>query len=461
MVSSDVDWDAVAEGLEATQARWTEELVEFCVIPSEPDQPAAIDQAADWVDDRLRAAGATVHRLRHNGSSPLVVGEIGPASGPVVLAVQHYDVQPAGDPDLWASPPYEPAVRDGRLYARGAVDNKGELLLRVWALEAYRRVMGGLPWRVRFLVEGEEEAGSPNLASLLAQEPALTEADAAVGEGGGVDEQGRPMVIAGNKGIVVVRLDVRTLTTDVHSGAASLLPNAAARLAAALATIVKSDGAPAWPGYDADVAPLNAAAKAAVREMPLSLLDEMRTQFGVTRFVNGLDGYDALEAEFHDPTCNIQAMWSGDGGASGRNIVPGEASARLDLRLVPDQDPQRVVEGLRAHLESHGFGDVTVEPVGPAARAYWTDLDHPIVDLAADACDSAFGKPSIRIPSIGGTAPMYQICGARLTPMVYMGGGDIHGQAHAPNESISIDTARTAALAFLRFLAGAEAVSTA
>lgn len=453
MVTSDVDWDAVAEDLEGTQARWTDELVEFCGISSEADQPGAIDQAAEWVEERLRVAGATVHRLRHNGSPPLVVGEIGPAQGPVILAVQHYDVQPAGDSDLWASPPYEPAVRDGRVFARGAVDNKGELLLRVWALEAYRRVVGELPCRVRFLVEGEEEVGSPNLDSLLAQEPALTEADAAVGEGGGVDEQGRPMVIAGNKGIAVVQLAVRTLTTDVHSGAASLLPNAAARLAAALATLVKSDGAPAWPGYDADVAPLNAAAKAAVRTMPLSLLDEMRAEFGVSRFVNGLDGYDALEADFGRPTCNVQAMWSGDVGPTGRNIVPAEASARLDLRLIPDQDPQRVVQGLRAHLESHGFGDVAVEPVGAAARAYWTDLDHPIIGLAADACESAFGKPSIRIPSIGGTAPMYQICGARSTPMVYIGGGDIHGQAHAPNESISIDTARTAALAYLRFLA--------
>lgn len=458
---AETDWDAIRDELERSESEWTSQLVDFCAIESEDGQAAELERAAEWIRARLEEAKATTRVLRHESSPPLIVGEAGPAASPIVTAVQHYDVQPAGDASLWSSPPYRPTFRDGRLYARGASDNKGELLLRIWAIDAYRRVVGELPCRVRFLVEGEEEVGSPNFAATLTANPELLQAAAALGEGGGIDEDGRPLIMAGNRGMLHVRLTLRILTTDVHSGSATLLPNAAARLAAALATLVDADGAPIWPGMSDGLAPLSRAARESVEKLPQSLLDEMRAEFGVKRLVGGLDGQAAFEADLGRPTCNIQALWSGDVSPTGRNIVPAEASARIDMRLVPNQDPARIRDALREHLDGLGYEDIQIEEIGPSARPYWTDLAHPLVDAAASASEWAFGKPALKMQSAGGTAPMYQVCAPQAVPMVFIGCGDIHGNAHAPDESISVAGARTAALAFLRFLTAVAEVTPA
>ena len=460
-----VDWQSVEALLDQQADAFAADLAEFCAIPSEAGNQAALDEAAAWIGDRLARSGATT-RVLHDGAAPaLVVGEVGPgrdgggAGGPtrVINAVQHYDVQPAGDVAGWTSAPYAPQVRDGRLYARGASDNKGELLLRVWAAEAFQRAVGELPCRVRFLVEGEEETGSQNLAGLLAQDPQLLVADGALGEAGGVDEEGRPMVDAGVRGMLYVRLRVRTLARDGHSGGATLLPNAAARLAGALGTLTKPDGAPAWAGLYAGVVPLASSARDAVRAMPLDLLQQIRREFNVTRLVDGLDGYEALEADLARPTCNIQAVASGDVTPSGRNIVPAEAWARIDMRLVPEQDPDEIRALLRTHLDEGGFGDVEIEDVGPPARAYWTDLDDPLVEAAKRAVEDSFGKPAIMLPSMAGTAPMFEACHPHRVPMVMIGSADLANNAHAPDESMSLAAARTAAMAFLRFLVNVAA----
>ena len=230
--------------------RWIEELADFCRIPSEANDLAALRRAAEWSATRLRASAP-----RSSSSScpadpdvpPLVVGEIG--SGPrTINVVQHYDVQPAAPHDLWTTPAYEPAVRDGRLYARGATDNKGEMMSRVWGVEAYLETIGPLPCKVRFLVEGEEESGSEHLDALLDQRPDLRMADGALIEGGGVDALGRPVMTSGARGGVSVELSVRTLKYDAHSSLATMLPSAPIRLVLALASLYDRDGVPSWPG---------------------------------------------------------------------------------------------------------------------------------------------------------------------------------------------------------------------
>jgi acetylornithine deacetylase/succinyl-diaminopimelate desuccinylase-like protein len=447
-----VDWPAVEREIAHREPRWTDALIEFCAIPSETGNADDLERAAAWTRDRLEAMGATARFVRLADAPPLVVGEIGPEDAPLINLVQHYDVQPAGDPEGWTTPPFAPESRDGRVFARGASDNKGELVVRMWAIEALLALGARLPCRVRFLVEGEEESGSEHLDALLDIEPALRRADGAIGEGGGVDEQGRPIVDCGVRGILMVRLHVRTLTRDVHSSAATLFPNAAARMSAALATLVAADGEPIWPGLQTGRLPLTDAARDSARAQPLDWIDDYRREFGITRFVAGLDGLDALEADVANPTCNIQGLWSGETGPLARNVVPAEATARLDIRLVPDQDPATIAAELRAHLDASGFADVEIERIEASEHPYWSDLTHPFVDAVVAASETAFGKPVVRIQSLPGTAPMYQVCAAHRVPMAFMGAGDLQSNAHAPDESFSMALGRQAALAFLHML---------
>ncbi|HEX5039625.1 MAG TPA: M20/M25/M40 family metallo-hydrolase [Candidatus Limnocylindria bacterium] len=451
-----VDWEAVEAAVARLQPEWTDALAEYCAIPSEASHADDLERAAQWTKERLERIGAETRVIRVAGAPPLIVGEIGPADAPVINLVQHYDVQPAGDPAEWTTPPYEPQVRDGRLYARGATDNKGEVLVRMWALDALAAAGAPVPCRVRFLVEGEEEVGSEHLDALLDTDPELRRADAALGEGGGVDEQGRPIVDCGVRGIVMIELSVRTLSKEIHSSAATLFPNAAARMAAALGTLVAPDGQPTWEGLQTGRLPLSDAARESARSWPLEWLEDYRSQFGFQRFVGGLDGADAHEADLANPTINIQGLWSGATGPVLRNVVPAEATARLDIRLVPDQDPDTIHAALREHLDASGFEDVETKRIEASERPYWSDLTHPFVDAATTAVEETFGKPAVRTQSMPGTAPMYQVCAAHGVPMVMIGGGDLHAQAHAPDESYSLATGARAALAFLRLLDNAS-----
>ena len=380
---------------------------------------------------------------------PLVVGEIG--EGPTLNAVQHYDVQPAVPLELWTTPPYEPAVRDGRLYARGATDNKGELMPRIWGVEAYLAAIGPLPCRVRFLVEGEEEYGSEHLDALLDQRPALRRADGALIEGGGVDMSGRPEIIGGVRGIVVVELVCRTIAYDAHSSLATVLPSASVRMSQALASMYHADGTPAVDGLDAGVLPPTPAQLAIIDATPVEVIADLRTEFQTERLIGGLDGTAAVRAMTFAPTLNIQGLWSGFIGPGDKTITPAEAHARIDIRIVPEQDPAAITAALRAHLDRAGFGDIEIvrEQSEPA---YWTRSDDPILDAATRVSESIFGAPSVRYVSMPGVAPMWQVCGRDRIPMTSLGAGSWDCRAHAPDENLRLDYAADAARITARFL---------
>ncbi len=452
------DFDAlVDERLE----RWTEELAQYCRFPSEEGDIDALRGAADWTAERLRAAGADVRVIDlpdRPEVPPLVVGEIG--SGPrTINLVQHYDVQPSVPLELWTAPPYEPEVRDGRLYARGATDNKGELLPRLWAIEAYRETVGELPVRVRFLVEGEEESGSGNLNALLDREPALRRADAALIEGGGLSPADVPEIAGGGRGIIVVRLRVRTIAYDAHSSAAVLLPNAAVRMAQALASMYTSDGLPAVEGLDVGIRPPTEAQLAVVAKMPLERLEDDRREYGVERFIGGRDGLDALHALTFAPTLNIQGLWSGFIGDGDKTITPAEANARLDIRIIPDQVPEQVVDAVRRHLARAGFEDVDVI-LEEAEPAWWTPPDHPLLDAAARASEAVVGTAPTRYVSMPGTVPMHQVCAEHGVPCTLLGAGRDDCHAHAPDENVRLDDLATATRIMGRFLDELAALET-
>ena len=444
------DWAAFDRLVEARIAGWVDELVEFVAIPSEGGDAAHLREAADWTANRMRHAGAVVDVVELPGVPPLVVGEFG--TGPRTLAsVVHYDVQPAAPLERWTTPPYEPVVRDGRVWGRGATDNKGEFLPRVWALEAYRDAIGPLPCRVRHLVEGQEETGSGALNALLDQRLRLRDADAALIEGGELDFEGRPSVYGGGKGIVVLELVLRTIAHDAHSSLSVVLPNAAHRLVQALATFWDAEGRPAVDRLDAGKRPPAADQLAAIGAMDLAVLDDVRKDFGVDRFVAGLDGYEAMEALTFQTTLNIQGLWSGHTEPTPKTVPPAEAHARLDIRIVPDQEPDAIVDAIRRHLDGAGYGDVEIV-VREGEPAWWTPPSHPIVQLAAAVSETVTGKPASIGVSMPGTVPMHQVCARNRVPATMLGAGRADANLHAPDENIRIEDLVAATRMMARFI---------
>jgi len=428
--------DALDRYLDANRDRFVDELRDLCRIPSETGADAALDKAAAWCAQRLRSAACETRELRVDGEPGLVVGEAG-AGRRTLICVQHYDVQPAVPLELWNTGPYEAAVRDGALYARGADDNKGHLLLRIQALEAYRAVHGELPIKVRILIEGEEEDGSAHLAELLAKDPTLTDGDGALKEGGAIDAAGRPALLLGGKGILYIELRVRSMARDAHSGGATHLPNAAWRLVQALSTLVAADGRIQVAGFYDDVRAPTPVELDHVRKLPF--------EAAVIKKIYGIDGFawqrsdaDARVASVYEPTCNIAGIESGFTGEGTKTVIPSEAMVKIDFRLVPEQSPAKIRDLVRAHLDRHGFKDVELV-AKEGTRPYRGRMDDPLVRAAQAAAEEAFGKPAMLIPSSGGTSPMWQVCGKRSLANVTLGMGHPNAGAHAPNEHILLE----------------------
>jgi acetylornithine deacetylase/succinyl-diaminopimelate desuccinylase-like protein len=426
--------DDLERYIAANRPRFVDELKQLCAIPCEASDPAALRVAARWCRDRLYAAGLSDAReLRVDDAPGLVVGETGRGARTLV-GVQHYDVQPAVPLELWKTGPYEPSERDGAMYARGVDDNKGHLLLRIQAVEAHRAVLGELPIRVRFLIEGEEESGSPNLERLLALEPSLTDGDGALKEGGGIDSEGRPLLSLGGKGILYCHFRVRTMARDAHSGGATHYPNAAWRLAHAFASLMDASGRVRVAGFYDDVRPPTRDEQDMLDRMPFDA-QATKAVVGIDRFAFARDDAAAKRASVFEPTCNVCGIQSGYNGPGSKTVIPSEATGKIDFRLVPDQDPERIARLLRDHLDREGFPDVefTAEE---GEHPYRGPADAPLVRAVAAVAEEAFGKPPVLVPSSGGTSPMWLVCNERKMANVTLGMGHPGAGAHAPNEHI-------------------------
>ncbi len=428
--------DALDRFIEGNKARFVKELRELCAIPTEAANPDALREGARWCRDRLAAAGCATREIAVDMVPPLVIGEAG-AGKRTLLAVQHYDVQPAVPLELWTTPPYEAAVRDGRVYARGVSDNKGHLLLRIQAVEAHRAVFGELPLRVRFLIEGEEESGSQNLPKLLAKDESLVDGDGALKEGGGIDSAGRPQLVLGNKGIFYVELRARSMNRDAHSGGATHLPNAGWRLVDALATLLAQDGRVRIAGFYDRVREPSAEERARVAALPFEAASVKRIH-GIERFAFGRDDGDANLASVFEPTCNLCGFLSGYTGPGSKTVIPSYAMAKLDFRLVPDQDPDDVARLLRRHLDAHGFSDVGTH-ASEGEHPYRGPVDDPLVRAAKEVVEEAFGKPALIVPNGGGTAPMWLVSHKKRLANVTLGMGHSDSRAHAPDENVILD----------------------
>ena len=422
--------------VEANSRRFVDELKELCSFASiSVEGPEAVRPCRDWLGERLGRLSDRVETLEAGGL-PSLLADL-PGRGRRLLLYSHYDVQPVDPLADWESPPFEPAERGGRVFARGVCDDKADVMARLHAIETLKAVRGELPLALGFLIEGEEEIGSPTFERLVQRHGDRLRADGCLWESAGFDSAGRGQVIFGCRGLLYVQLRVRMLGYDQHSGLASLYPSAAMYLVAALASLrdqdmnIKIDGF-----YEAVVPPT-----ARDREMLTRLdpeVEERRRLVGFERLIRDPAPERVMEQLLFTPTCNLAGLTAGYQGPGSKTVLPAEATAKLDFRLIPDQDPEDILVKLRRHLDRAGFEKVEIvwhDGEKPAR----SDPDSELARAVIASQRELFGGPNLW-PFMQATGPMYGIAHALGIPTVMAtGAGRPDARVHAPNEGVEVE----------------------
>jgi len=437
------------EHIRAHAREYVDELKELVRLPTVSAHGTAIDETAAVVLARAKRAGIAAEARRSDGGPPTIVGETG-AGARTLLVYDHYDVQPPDPLDEWKTAPFEPTERDGMLFARGVSDNKGNLMARLQAIEAYRATVGELPLRIRVLFEGEEEIGSAHLAAFVRENADILKADGCIWEAGYKDAAGRPTISLGLKGIAYFELRVRGAKQDVHSSQATIIPNPAWRLVWALATLKDANDRITIDGLWDHVRPASAEDVALLEALPFDEA-EIKRIHGIDGFVRGLGGTPLKLKHFFEPTCTICGLTSGYAGPGSKTVLPAVASAKLDFRLVPDLEPKLVGRLLRAHLDKRGFSDIEITPFHGEKPSRWP-ADSEAARAAVAACRDAYQTDPVVYPLMVGSGPMSQVCDELGIPVVGFGAGNASSANHAPNENITIDDYVDHIRAFGRFL---------
>jgi len=412
------------------------DLIRLCRQPSVSAQSLGLVETAELVATMLEEKGIRAELLS-TGGPPVVYGEAPGRSPRTLLFYNHYDVQPPEPLELWETPPFEPALREGKLFARGVSDDKGHIVCRLAALEAVRAVEGELPCHVKFVIEGEEEIGSIHLTKLVDRERQRLAADACIWEAGGVNYQNQLEIYLGMRGICYVDLCVRTASRDAHSGlGGSIFPNAAWRLTWALASLKGPDERVRIPGFYDAVRPPSPRDLEMLDRLP-SEEEELKATYGLKGYLRGLTGLEFKRAAVFEPTCTICGLDSGYQGPGSKTVLPAEARAKVDFRLVPDQDPDDIFRKLRRYLDEQGFEDVETTLLGGEHPAR-VDPDHPFVRLVAETAQEVYGQPPAIAPIIGGSGPMYPFVAYLGLPIANVGISYPDSRAHAPNENIRL-----------------------
>lgn len=414
------------------------ELSKLVAQPSVGAQNLGMDKCAEMTAGLFRKRGFET-RLMPTGGAPVVFAERKGLKDKTILFYCHYDVQPAEPFELWDTPPFEPNLRDGKLFGRGVSDDKGHITCRLFAIDALLAHLGQLPCNIKFIVEGEEETGSVHLPDFVRANKELLAADACIWEFGGVDHEETPLQYLGLRGICYVELSVKTAQIDAHSGlGGSIFPNAAWRLVWALNSLKDKDEHIRIKGhYDNILAPTERDRQ--LMELLPETSNEYISRYGVDNFISGLtNGVELRIAEVFQPTCTICGLTSGYQGPGSKTVLPAKASAKVDFRLVPNHVPEQILKQLRAHLDEEGFQDVEIDYLGggPAAR---TDPDDPFIQLVLDTARLAYDVDMKIIPLSGGSGPNYPFVHDLGLPVATAGLGYPDSRGHAPNENIRLD----------------------
>jgi acetylornithine deacetylase/succinyl-diaminopimelate desuccinylase-like protein len=443
--------------LDENQSRFLDELLDFLRIPSVsalPERANDVARAAEWVAARLRSAGAEGVRVLPTGGHPVVYGEWLHAQGkPTVLIYGHFDTQPPDPLDLWSSPPFEPVVRDGRVYARGASDDKGNMLTPILAVEALLKSAETLPVNVKFLFEGQEEIGSPQIPDFVAANRELLACDLALSSDGGQWSETEPSILVGLRGGCGVQIDVVGANSDLHSGVyGGAVQNPIHALVAILASLRGPDGRILVEGFYDAVAPLSSAERAQLAEVPFDIETYME-EIGVEALF-GEAGYTPRERTWVRPTLEINGIWGGFQGDGIKTVLPNAAHAKITCRLVPNQDPMVIPTLIAAHVERHTPPGVrvTVTRLGFTAYPYLIPAEHPGNQAARAVLEEIYGR-SPYIVRTGGSIP---VCTVLLQTLgVYTVGfafGLEDEHIHAPDEFFRLSSFRRGPVAYCKLL---------
>ncbi|MDR1508683.1 MAG: dipeptidase [Synergistaceae bacterium] len=437
------------EDIDRSLDRYMQELCEFLRIPgvsAYSDSGDAMVRSAEWLLDKLRALGFSGELHGTEGWPIVLARHEYDESAPKLLIYGHYDVQPEVPLEEWSTPPFEPAFRDGAVFARGANDDKGQLYTYVKALETYKRATGSIPLNVIFLVEGEEEIGSKNLMRFLAENKERLRSDVFFVSDSSMLSKDIPAITYGFRGIVSFEIELQTMSHDLHSGLfGGIGMNAAMVLTNLLAKMVDSDGRIAVPGFYDDVRPIGERERNLMAQVPY---DERAVAESLHMpSLAGERGYEAFERKSARPALDINGMWSGFTGEGSKTVIPAKAYAKISSRLVPDQRPEAIFERFEDFIAAN-------LPAGAKAYVRWqfgampvvTNVDDPNIRLAAEAIEEGFGMAPVFIRS-GGTIHIISEIkeSLKIPSMLILGWGRPENRSHSPNERFYVDDFRKAA----------------
>jgi acetylornithine deacetylase/succinyl-diaminopimelate desuccinylase-like protein len=428
--------------IEANRQALVDDLIDLLRIPSvsaDSRHAGDVRHAAEWVAKRFERLGLSTEIIQTAGH-PIVYAESTPVPGrPIALVYGHYDVQPPDPLAEWISPPFEPTIRNGNIVARGATDDKGQMLTHVKSAEAWIKAVGKLPLQVKFLIEGEEEVGSVHLEQFVADRRGRLACDCVVISDCGQFAPGIPAITYGLRGIAYYELQLTGPRQDLHSGVfGGGVTNPANTLASLLAALKSDDGRIQVPGFYDDVLPLSEMERKQFRELPFDERQFME-QLGVSGLAREA-GYTTLERRWARPTCDVNGLTSGYQGEGAKTVLPARASAKFSFRLVPNQDPAKITVGLRKFLEARlppGIQMTLIDHHG--APGVVVPLDSPYMRAAAAAIEAGFGRPPVFIRE-GGSIPIVTTFARELkADVLLLGWGQNDDNTHSPNEKFSLE----------------------
>jgi acetylornithine deacetylase/succinyl-diaminopimelate desuccinylase-like protein len=414
------------------------ELLRIPSVSADSRHKPDVARAADWVEARLQGMGLAVERLGTPGA-PILFAQSPPVPGkPVALIYGHYDVQPPDPLNEWLSPPFEPTVRDGNVYARGATDDKGQMLTHVLGVESLLKAEGKLPIQVKFLIEGEEEVGSENLEAAVGANRDKLTCDVVVVSDSSQFAPGVPAVTYGLRGIAYYELFVEGPKQDLHSGSfGGGVTNPVNTLAKLLAALVDSDGRIQLPGFYDEVEPLTDRERAEFARLPFDE-ERFKKQLKVDG-VTGEKGFTTLERRWARPTCDINGIWGGYQGEGAKTVLPARAGAKVSFRLVPNQDPEKVTAGLYELLEPlvPPGAKLTIKPHHGAPGVKFS-LESPYMAAATAAIEAGFGAKPVYMRE-GGSIPIVGTFARELdADVLLLGWGLDDDNTHSPNEKFNL-----------------------
>ena len=407
--------------------------------PSVSAKNEGIEECAKLVSKILQKNGINSQILRlKKGIAPIVYGEVKSKKNPkkTILFYNHYDVQPVEPFDLWDDEPFSGKIKGNKIFGRGSSDDKGELITRIKAVEAYLKTTGDVPCNVKFVIEGEEETGSANIEKYLKKFKKKFSCDGVIWEFGYVDSKNRPIVSLGMKGLLFVELSKKESIRDAHSSLAVIIKNPAWRLIEAINSLRNSKGKILIKDWYKEVKPFTKSDLKILKKEPFEE-SSFKKEFGISSFVDNKKSLEIKKALAGDTTCNVAGFISGYTGRGAKTVLPGEALAKIDFRLIPEMDPQKQVSRLRKHLKEKGFGDIKIKVYHGEAAAR-TSPFHPFVTQVKKSADETYGKSILNI-SNAGTGPMFSFKKILNAPCISIGSTYLFSRIHSPNEFTRID----------------------